>query len=121
MIKKFKNNNFKTGFLILIVTLLSISMITSCSATEENPIVKVPVTINEFGFCREPLPFNNDLYGYIDATDSLNHTHTYYLNDEQMVGLYLASNKTFEYPDGLYLSFHKSRYCQNLRLVTFPC
>lgn len=58
-------------------------------------------------FSHEALPFNQELYGYIDANDSLGNTHTYYVTDEQMTGLYIFSNKTFEYPDGLYLSYHR--------------
>ncbi len=106
MFKKHENKKFLKGFFLLIILLLSMSMISSCTAGENETIVKVPVKVNEYGFSREPLPFNQELYGYLDANDTLGNMHTYYLTDEQMAGLYYASNKTFDYPEGLILSYH---------------
>lgn len=103
---KLKDGKILSGILLLLLIILSVTMISSCSAADNNTEVKVPVTINEFGFSREPLPFNQDLYGYIDANDSLGQSRTYYVNNEQMAGLYYFSNKTFDYPDGLYLTYH---------------
>lgn len=105
MFKKMINNKLYSGVILFIVILLSITMVSSCSATD-NTSIKVPITVQEFGFSHEPLAFNQDLYGYMDANDSMGHTHTYYVTDEQMAGLYYSSNKTFEYPDGLYVTYH---------------
>lgn len=93
--------------LILLAVFLSITIISNSTAADDNVTVKVPIKVNEFGFSREPLPFNQELYGYIDGTDFLNKNHTYYVTDEQMAGLYYASNKTFEYQDGLTVTYHK--------------
>lgn len=116
-IKKKKNNDkliLGVVCIALIMIVLALTIIDENITHNNNTNEKEHITIKEFSFQRDGLPLNETLYGWIDAKDSLGQEHTYYLTKEQMTGIYLASNKTFEFSDGLDVTYHKTEDLGNI-------
>ena len=103
-------------FFVFVIILLAISMLTNSTVTE-NDGIEVHITVKDFGFSKEPLPFDENMYGYISGNVTEDHEETYYLNKEQMAGLSYASNETFEYPDGLDIACHYYKDEDGLRHI----
>lgn len=85
------------GILIILILLLALSGGSNDKATNN-----VTIQIKELDMDRYGLAFDNSLYGWIDTTDN----ESYYLTLNQFASLYYGSAETFEYPDGLIVSYH---------------
>ncbi|WP_292475412.1 hypothetical protein [Methanosphaera sp.] len=101
-----KNKKIIGGCCLLIIIIFAFAMFTGNNTTHENTTEKEPITVKELDFDRYGLAFDTSLYGWIDGTDSNGKGHNFYVTKDQMAGLYYGSGKTFDFPDGLVITYH---------------
>lgn len=104
---KQKNKKILGAFCGIVIIIFLLVMLTGNNQVHENTTTKEHITVKEFDFDRYGLPMDSKLYGWITGTTSDGKEHTYYVTKDQMAGLYYSSGKTFEFNEGLDLTYHR--------------
>lgn len=115
--KKNRGINFKAVGIILIILILlfvgytSINMLkeVSHSSIPSNAVQLIP---SDFDYKTDGYYFDNSLTGNFVGTNQ-NGTQTYFLSQDQLIALAVYSNNTFNYSDGIYVTYKQESSIYN--------
>ena len=96
---------------IVIMSISTISLIQKSHIPEDAELIK-PVGFNLTPYGYE---WNNQLYGEAIVTDENGTNSSYYFSLNQMAALASASDNTFNYTDGIYVTYN---YSKNRKIVS---
>ena len=82
--------------------------------TNDVPNDTVLIKPEIFDFTPYGYTWNNNLYGYCNATDEYGNTRTYYFTLDQMAALYKSSDGTFNFTDGIYVTVNNTTTDYNI-------
>ena len=117
--KEKENNGGKLTIILILIAFivvgiigfLSYDMLTNMSFSSI-PNDAVLVAPNDFDYKPDAYYFDNSLYGNFVGTNE-NGTSTYFLTQKELLALAYNSNNTFNYSEGIYVTYHKNKGMYN--------